>query len=79
MRLDTRAPCCLPLPSCCLTAGSLPRLFPSLPPAALLTATLAPCLCRRKSINVLKDMFRDEMTKADWQLVMRLKKVFKID
>jgi translation initiation factor 5B len=38
-----------------------------------------PHRCRRKSINVLKDMFRDEMTKADWQLVMRLKKVFKID
>lgn len=33
----------------------------------------------RESINVLKDMFRDDMTKDDWKLVIRLKKVFKID
>lgn len=29
----------------------------------------------RKSINVLKDMFRDDLTKDDWRLVVRLKKV----
>ncbi|KAL4860126.1 Eukaryotic translation initiation factor 5B [Chlorella vulgaris] len=33
----------------------------------------------RKSINVLKDMFRDELSKDDWRLVIKLKKVFKID
>ncbi|KFM24316.1 Eukaryotic translation initiation factor 5B [Auxenochlorella protothecoides] len=33
----------------------------------------------RKSINVLKDMFRDDLTKDDWRLVVRLKKVFNID
>ena len=33
----------------------------------------------RKSINILKDMFREEMTKDDWRLVIRLKKVFNID
>ena len=58
-------PHCFRLPSGWL-AQNCPRLFRA-------------CLCRRKSINVLKDMFREEMTKPDWQLVMRLKKVFKID
>lgn len=33
----------------------------------------------RESINALKKFFRDEMTKPDWELVIRLKKVFKID
>ena len=33
----------------------------------------------RKSIEVLKTHFRDEMTKPDWQLVIKLKKVFRID
>ena len=34
---------------------------------------------RRKSINVLKEMFRDELSKDDWRLVIKLKKIFKID
>ena len=33
----------------------------------------------RKSINVLKDMFRDEMSKDDWKLIIRLKKMFNIE
>ena len=33
----------------------------------------------RESIDVLKAMFRDEMTKDDWRLVIRLKKMFNID
>mmetsp|Transcript_29073 Transcript_29073/g.72845 ORF Transcript_29073/g.72845 Transcript_29073/m.72845 type:complete len:931 (-) Transcript_29073:481-3273(-) len=33
----------------------------------------------RKSIDLLKENFRDEMTKPDWQLVIKLKKVFQID
>lgn len=33
----------------------------------------------RESIDVLKANFRDEMTKDDWRLVIRLKKVFNID
>lgn len=33
----------------------------------------------RESIDVLKAMFRDEMSKDDWRLVIRLKKVFNID
>ena len=33
----------------------------------------------RESINALKKFFRDEMTKPDWELVIRLKKTFKID
>ena len=33
----------------------------------------------RESINALKKFFRDEMTRPDWELVIRLKKVFKID
>ena len=33
----------------------------------------------RDSINALKKHFRDEMTRPDWELVIRLKKVFKID
>jgi len=32
----------------------------------------------RESIDVVKDYFRDEMTKADWQLVVELKKTFGI-
>jgi translation initiation factor 5B len=33
----------------------------------------------RESIDILKAMFRDEMTKDDWRLVIRLKKMFNID
>ncbi|GAB4816828.1 hypothetical protein N2152v2_003874 [Parachlorella kessleri] len=33
----------------------------------------------RKSINVLKEMFRDDMGKDDWKLVIKLKKTFRID
>ncbi len=33
----------------------------------------------RKSINLLKDHFREDMSKENWQLVMKLKKVFNID
>jgi translation initiation factor 5B len=33
----------------------------------------------RRSIDVLKDLFRDELGKDDWRLVVRLKKVFGID
>lgn len=33
----------------------------------------------RESIDVLKAMFRDEMTKDDWRLIIRLKKMFNID
>lgn len=31
----------------------------------------------RKSINLLKQHFKDELSKDDWRLVVRLKKVFK--
>lgn len=33
----------------------------------------------RKSIDIVKDMFRDEMSKDDWRLVIKLKKIFNID
>ena len=33
----------------------------------------------RQSIDCLKEFFRDEMTKADWKLVVQLKKIFKIE
>jgi len=36
-------------------------------------------LITRRSIDTLKEMFKDEMKKEDWVLVMGLKKVFKID
>lgn len=32
----------------------------------------------RQSIDAVKDHFRDEMTKPDWQLVMEMKKLFQI-
>jgi hypothetical protein len=73
---------------CCLLPGSAWLTLPSssCPPGLLTScATLSlPArpslpLSRRKSIDVLKEMFRDEMTKDDWILVMKLKKVFKID
>nr|XP_015218849.1 PREDICTED: eukaryotic translation initiation factor 5B [Lepisosteus oculatus] len=32
----------------------------------------------RQSIDALKDWFRDEMQKSDWQLIMELKKTFEI-
>ena len=33
----------------------------------------------RKSIDVLKEHFRDEMEKPDWDLIREMKKFFKID
>jgi len=33
----------------------------------------------RKSINLLKEHFKDDMSKDDWRLVIKLKKVFNID
>lgn len=33
----------------------------------------------RKSIDVLKLHFKEDMTRADWQLVVKLKKTFQID
>lgn len=32
----------------------------------------------RQSIDAVKDHFRDEMTKPDWQLIMEMKKLFQI-
>ena len=32
----------------------------------------------RDSINILKDWFREEMTKSDWQLIIEFKKAFEI-
>lgn len=32
----------------------------------------------RESIDAVKNYFRDEMTKADWQLMIELKKIFEI-
>jgi translation initiation factor 5B len=33
----------------------------------------------RESINALKSHFADEMTKDDWRLVLKLKKVFQVN
>lgn len=33
----------------------------------------------RKSINLLKEFFRDELEKDDWRLVVKLKALFHID
>ncbi len=33
----------------------------------------------RKSINMLKEHFRDALSREDWQLVVKLKNLFKID
>ncbi len=32
----------------------------------------------RESIDVVKDHFRDDMQKSDWQLMIELKKIFNI-
>ena len=32
----------------------------------------------RESIDAVKDYFRDDLTKADWQLMIELKNLFKI-
>lgn len=32
----------------------------------------------RKTIDILKEYFRDEMTKDDWRLIMRMKKLYNI-
>lgn len=32
----------------------------------------------RQSIDVVKDYFREEMSKADWQLMVEMKKIFEI-
>lgn len=45
-------------------------------PCRCIPCLVTPCLmCRRKSIDVLKEMFRDELSKDDWRLVIKLKKV----
>ena len=41
------------------------------------------CVCflfqiSRASIDAVKNWFRDEMTKAEWQLIIELKKLFEI-
>ena len=33
----------------------------------------------RKSINLLKEHFKQDMSKDDWRLVVKLKGVFRID
>ena len=32
----------------------------------------------RDSIDIVKDHFRDDMQKSDWQLMIELKKIFNI-
>lgn len=45
------------------------------PPLPTTHPNPAPPWRRRKSINVLKEMFRDDLSKDDWRLVIKLKKV----
>ena len=33
----------------------------------------------RESIDIVKEYYRDEMTKQDWQLMIELKKLFKVN
>lgn len=40
--------------------------------------TVFPSQITRASIDALKNWFRDEMQKSDWQLIMELKKTFEI-
>ena len=55
--------------------------------ACYLTLTLCSCALQdplvskisRKSIELLKLHFKEDMTKDDWRLVLKLKKTFQID
>lgn len=44
----------------------------------ILTTSLFLFQITRASIDALKNWFRDEMQKSDWQLIMELKKTFEI-
>ena len=57
----------------------IPLLSPSLPLLQFLVQDALVSRITRKSINLLKQHFKDDMTKDDWRLVIKLKQVFKID
>ena len=48
-------------------------IFPLLSPVFISFVQIS-----RESIDVLKDYFRDEMSKTDWQLIIEMKKTFEI-
>lgn len=62
----------------CLSDNMGPLAFIGTP--HLLLTLFVPGLLQisRQSIDALKDWFRDEMQKSDWQLIVELKKVFEI-
>lgn len=54
--------------------GEAPRMFGRhFDETDLLTSKIS-----RESIDVVKDHFRDDMQKSDWQLMIELKKIFNI-
>ncbi len=49
-----------------------------MPEYNMFTRIVPPLQISRASIDAVKDHFREEMTKADWQLMVELKKLFQI-
>lgn len=57
--------------------------IPAVAKASTHTLHLAPCSLQvsavsRESIDALKQFFADDMTKDDWRLIIKLKKVFQV-
>ena len=59
------------------TGQCIPKMFTVFSPI-LSTAFISFVQISRESIDALKDYFRDEMSKTDWQLIIEMKKTFEI-
>lgn len=68
----------LPEPSVCDEQGRGPMLFFGTRYVVFVHCVPWALQISRQSIDALKDWFRDEMQKSDWQLIVELKKVFEI-
>lgn len=67
---------------CCCIAKPLPLFRSGFTPflqSCLLLQDLLVSKISRKSIELLKKHFMDDMTRDDWRLVVKLKKTFQID
>ncbi|EPY75733.1 eukaryotic translation initiation factor 5B isoform 2 [Camelus ferus] len=58
--------------------GESPKMYGRHFEATDILVSKGSTLISRQSIDALKDWFRDEMQKSDWQLIVELKKVFEI-
>lgn len=71
--MHTHAPTCTYTPS----EHTHARLLPTRPPVHAHAHTQVSVISR-ESIDALKEYFKDEMTKDDWRVVIKLKKTFNV-